>query len=436
MTERVSTRELLALAIPSAAFVVLTNGYRLVDQYFIQGVSTAAQAAIGSSIFVLLLFFAGAELVAAGVGPLVARATGAGDLDLRRRLIGAGFFAATLVAVVIALVGGLGADLIAAALGLEGDTARECASYLAALSLTMLPFALTPALDQAFVSMGSARAPLVLHALSLALNVILTPLFIFDLGLSTAGAALAANLTRGIATAIGVVVIARSTGLRWSDVRPAGQLGRIFRVGAPMALGTVAYSLVYWAMLKTSISPLGPHVNAALGIGFSALEGFTWPCFHGVSLAVASLVGRALGAKRPDLAIDAVRRGFPVVSALGVAATLAFWLGGRPLTALFTEDPLVHQAAIGYAVALAASQLFVSWEALFEGVLAGAGDTRTVFWLSVPFNVLRIPLAWWLAFPLGFGAVGVWWAINLTSYAKTLAKAWATRRGRWVDVKI
>ena len=85
----VSARELLMLAVPSSLFVLLTNGYRVVDQYFVQGVSVAAQAAVGSSIFVLLVAFAGAELIACGVGPLVARATGAGDEDLRRKVIGA-----------------------------------------------------------------------------------------------------------------------------------------------------------------------------------------------------------------------------------------------------------------------------------------------------------------------------------------------------------
>ncbi len=57
-------------------------------------------------------------------------------------------------------------------------------------------------------------------------------------------------------------------------------------------------------------------------------------------------------------------------------------------------------------------------------------------WLSVPANLLRVPLAWWLAFPLGLGAAGVWWAINITTYAKALSKAWAVRRGGWATITI
>ncbi|MGH8603253.1 MAG: MATE family efflux transporter, partial [Gammaproteobacteria bacterium] len=193
---------------------------------------------------------------------------------------------------------------------------------------------------------------------------------------------------------------------------------------------------VYWGMLKTTISPLGPHVNAALGIGFSALEGFTWPVFHGVSLGVASLIGRHLGAGRPDLAKRTIASALPVSTLLGISATAMFFFAGGGLSGMFTNDAAVHHEATQYALILAASQLVLAWEALTEGVLAGAGATRTVLWCSMPFNLLRIPLAWLFAFPLGLGATGVWWAINVTTYAKTGFKAWAVWRGKWTDIAL
>jgi MATE family multidrug resistance protein len=203
-----------------------------------------------------------------------------------------------------------------------------------------------------------------------------------------------------------------------------------------MSLNTAAYALVYWGLLRWAISPLGPEVNASLGIGFSALEGFTWPVFHGVSLAVASLVGRYLGAGDPDLARQVGRMAFPLSTGLGLLSGLVFFVGAEPLCGLFTDDPAVLQASVLYARILAFSQLFVAWEALAEGVLAGAGDTRTVFWWSAPINALRIPLGILLAMNLGWGAAGVWWAINLTSIVKALAKGAAAARGRWAGLEI
>ena len=84
--------EVLRFAIPSTLFSVLRHSYRAVDQFWLQHVSTEAQAAIGSATFVLILFSGLFVLVSAGAGPLIARATGAADLELRRKVLGASFY--------------------------------------------------------------------------------------------------------------------------------------------------------------------------------------------------------------------------------------------------------------------------------------------------------------------------------------------------------
>jgi MATE family multidrug resistance protein len=47
-------------------------------------------------------------------------------------------------------------------------------------------------------------------------------------------------------------------------------------------------------------------------------------------------------------------------------------------------------------------------------------------------NLLRVPLAWFLAIHQGLGPAGVWWAINLTTYAKALGFHFEVRRGLWL----
>ena len=96
----------------------------------------------------------------------------------------------------------------------------------------------------------------------------------------------------------------------------------------------------------------------------------------------------------------------------------------------------MHELAIEYAFVLGFSQLFVSFESLFSAVLEGAGDTRAAFVHTVPYNLLRIPLAWFLAFPLGMEAAGVWWAINITTYMKAALMGWSVWRGGWSRLEI
>ena len=428
--------ELLRLALPSMASVILTNAYRSVDQYWIQGVSVEAQAAIGSSVFVLIAVFSAFHLSAIGAAPLLGRATGAQDPELRRRVLGRALSLSSGVGVLVSALLVLMAEPVSRLVGLEGQTLVESTTYLRVLGWTALPLALTPLVDQAFVAMGDTRTPMWLQGLSLVLNAALTPLLIFEAELGIAGAALASNASRLLTTGLGLYLLVRRTGVRGQHLGVGPELTRILKVGWPAALGISLYAIVYWAMLRTSISPLGPHVNAALGIGFSALEGFTWPAFYGISLALSSVVGRALGAGAPEVAWDALKKSIPLATAAGLVAAGLFIFGGRFLTGLFADDPAVHEAATTYAFVLGFSQLFVAWEALTEGVLTGAGDTRTVFWTSVPLNILRIPLAWAFAFPLGLAAAGIWWAINLTTFAKCALKAGAVWRGRWARLEI
>ena len=433
---QINPKSLLKLAIPSTVFTVLTHGYRSVDQFWIKDVSVEAQAAIGANVFVLILFAGFFEMIGAGVSPWVARASGSGDDEDRRKAFGAGLFGAVVSFLFVAIVGGIGAAKIVALIGLSDETARQAELYLRTISLTSLPLALTPLIDLSFTAMGQAKLPMKLHAISLGMNLIFTPLFIYTFDLGIVGAGLASNLSRGIATAIGLLFLIRSIGLSPSHVRGGQALKKVLQIGIPVGMGTIIYALSYWVMLTTSISPLGPHINAALGIGFSALEGFTWPCFHGVSLAVASFVGRSLGAQRPDDAMYSMKLGIPIVGAMGLIASLLFAFAGEFLTGLFASDAKVHQAAIQYTFVLAFSQIFVALESLFEGVLNGAGATKLVFWVNFPNNVLRVILAWYFAFPLGFGALGIWWAINLTTIFKTALKGFFSLRGRWVNVQI
>lgn len=432
----VTRMEILRLAAPASASAVLNNAFRVIDQYAARDIGTSAQAAIGSCTFVLIAGYAVFALVAGGAGPLAARAIGAGDEPLRRRVFAGSLVGSAAISVVVGLVFGLGADAIAAALGLEGDTARDAAVFLRTLAIGGLPLALAPLLDAFFVALGRTGTMLGLQLAAAVLNALFNPLFIHTFGLGVAGTAIATCLSRAIVGGLGLWVLWRAFRPSRADFVPDTTLARVARIGAPVTVNNLFYAGVYFLLLRYAISPLGPTANAALGIGFSALEGMSYPMYLGLSLGVASLVGRLLGAGRPDEAERAAKLAFPMATALGLGASAVFWFGAEPLCGAFTDDAAVLAGAVLYARTLAWSQVFIAWEALAEGVLLGAGDTRAVFWISAPMNALRVPFGWALAHPLGWGAAGVWWVINLTSLLKALGKGAAALRGRWKRIVV
>jgi putative MATE family efflux protein len=427
----VTTRAIIALALPAAASVLLNNMFRVIDQFSVQWLGPGAQAAVGACTFVLIAAYAVFMAVSAGAGPLVARAVGADDPALAKRVVGNALVGSVLVGGMALLLIGLLAPEITMLVGLEGEAGAAMTTYLRWLAVCGLPLAIAPTMDAIFIARGNTWMVMWLQGGATLLNIMLNPLLIYVLDLGIGGAALATGLSHGAAVLVGVVLLLKRVGPGAEDFRLDRTLLRVLRIGAPLASNTLFYAGVYWALMSVAIKPLGADVYAALGIGFSALEGFTWPIFWGFSTAVSSLVGRYLGAGMPEEAVRTYKLATPFIVGLGLAASAVFWFGATSLTALFSSDPGVLEQAVLYAQVLAFSQVFVALEALAEGVLGGAGDTPQVFWWSTPFNLLRVPLAWGAALPLGFGAAGIWWAINITTVIKCAGKWSAVLRGSW-----
>lgn len=432
----VTISSLLRLAIPAVISVVLNNAFKVIDQYAVQWLGKEAQAAVGSSTFVLIGLFAIYSVIASGAGPLVARATGARDFELRRRIIGNALFGAFVVGIVILLLVGFGAPWICRGLGLRGDVFALAVEYLKWLAIFGFPLVIAPLIDAIFIAVGRTALVMTLQLIATALNIVLNPILIYQLDYGIAGAAIATGISRGVAVAIGFWILWRQFRPRLSDLRPDHSLGRIVHIGLPLSWGVFLFAFVYWALLKVAVSPLGPAVNAALGIGFSALEGFTWPVFWGLSIGVASLIGRYLGAEQLDQAHRTIRLAFSLMSALGVAASLTFWFAAEPLCRIFSEDPAVLQEAILYARVLAFSQLFVAYESLAEGVLEGSGHTRPILYWSAPLNLLRVPFSWYFAIHLGLGPAAIWWVINVSTFIKAAGKWSVVLRGTWQTIRV
>jgi len=432
-TSKLTLWGLLALAIPSILSQLLNNAFRIIDQYCIQWLGAPAQAALGATSFVLIAAFSMFMLIGGGIGALVGRATGANEPESRTRFIGQSLRATVFIAIAYCVILVLTAPYLPELVGLSGTSAEMMTSYLSWLGYTGFFLAFGPVIDAIYISMGNTKFPMLLQLLATVVNLCLNYFLIYTLGFGIAGAAIASGVSRGLASAIGLYYIQRDFAPKWSG---SSEVRRMIRIGTPISLGILSYALVYWALLRTSISPLGEPVTAALGIGFSALESISWPIFAGIMLAASSLVSRQLGAKDYEGLDRTLKLSFPASTTLGLIISALFYWGGETFCSFFTNDPIVLEQAAMYAQILAFSQVFVAWETLSEGILEGAGDTKVILWFGMPFNVLRIPLSWFLAIYLGWGAFGIWWTINITTYIKALLKMWVVSRGKWRTLEI
>lgn len=430
-------RAVLRLAWPTVLSFVLNNGFRINDQYWVGGLGGDAHAAIASSTVLLILNFAVIFIAVGGSSPLVARATGARDVGERDDVIRHALGLGVGIGVLLSVIGWFATPLAARAFDVADGVEPLMVGYLRTIYLCILPLVLAPIVDNLFFAMGHTRVPMLLQGGAVLLNLGLNPLLIYGAGewsgLGIEGAALATCASRGLTSILGLVLLVRLHRIQlWTGARlRLTRLVQMVHLGLPVALSIAIYAGVYVALFALVIGPLGRDVSAGFGIGFNAFESVSYPFFLGIAIAGSSLVGRNLGAGRADEAWRAVRNVRGLGRVVGVLFALGFWFGGPHIAPLFTEEPGVLAEALRYVAILAWSQLLVAEETVNEKVLYGAGHPRAIFWISLCGNVARVPLAWWLAFSLGHGAAGLWWAINITTLGKAAGFYIEVQRGRW-----
>ncbi|MFT7487024.1 MAG: MATE family multidrug resistance protein, partial [Candidatus Paceibacteria bacterium] len=172
----------LRLAWPTVLSFVLNNGFRLNDQYWVQGLGSAAHAAIGSSTVLLILNFSVIFLAIGGSVPLVARATGANDDRERDDVIRHTLLLGLIIALVLGVFGWWLTPAATELFDVSAEVAPLMIQYMRMMYIGILPIVLAPILDNIFIAMGNTRLPMFMQLAAVGLNLLLNPLLIYGYG--------------------------------------------------------------------------------------------------------------------------------------------------------------------------------------------------------------------------------------------------------------
>jgi MATE family multidrug resistance protein len=420
---RIEMRAMFALAWP----LVLTNlsqfALTLTDTLFLGRLGTAelAAATLGANLFFAAL--APCFGLATAAAPMVAQTRGRGRGFVRgmRRDVRAALWAVAVASVPI-----LGllwhAEALLLLLGQEPALAALAGDYVGALMWGMPPFCAVIVLRGFLAAEERPGAALVVSFLGVVLNVPLNLWLIhggFGLpALGVVGAGVASALCN-LAMLLGLVgLIARDRHLRRFRI-----LGRVWRfdaarlrevvvIGLPIA-GSMVAEIAVFAFAAIVMGWMGAVSVAAHAIALQ-VAGMTFMVPMGLAQAATARVGLAAGAGQ---ARDAARAGWTAIG-LGAgfmaasATVLVSFAGAIAWLFLTPGNPGAEETAALAAVLLVVAGLFQladGVQAVAAGALRGLKDT-TVPMLLATFGYwgAGLPLGLALAFPGGFGPLGVW----------------------------
>jgi len=436
-TEGAIGRAIFLLAVPMVLETVMESVFAVVDVFFVSRLGADAVATVGLTESMMVLVYSLAMGLGIGATATVARRIGERDAD------GAAHAAAQAILlglIVSAVLGVIGVALAPTLLRMMGGSPAVIANaafmrvMLGGNATVLLLFLINA------IFRGAGDAAIAMRVLWLAnwINIVLGPLLIFGVGpfpeLGVVGAAVATNIGRGTGALYAISRLFRAgarvqvtrrhfrfdPALMWQMIRLSGS-GTV-----QILIGTAS-----WIGLIRVISSFGSAALAGYTIGIRVIIFALLPSW-GLSNAAATMVGQALGAKKPERAERAVwiAARYNLVF-LGIVGALFVWLA-RAIVSLFTTDPAVAPYAVDCLRIVALGFLFYAYGMVITSSFNGAGDTWTPTWLNlIVFWLWEIPLAYVLAVVLGMGPRGVFISITVGFSTLAVLSAWLFRKGKW-----
>jgi MATE family multidrug resistance protein len=383
----------------------------------------AAVGLAGELSFELLIILMGLLSI---VGVLVAQAEGAGRRCDAGHVARQGLIVATVLGVPATVFVWHLATLLAPT-GQDPKVIALAVPYLHALSGCVLPVLWFSVLRSFVAALARTGAVMVITVAAVGLNYLLTLALVngaFGLpALGVAGAGWATTIVSWAMLAALALYILRAPGLRDSGLF-AGRLhfdpavcAEILRLGLPVA-GLVLLEAGLFIAVSILSGVLGAVSLAAYEV-LSAWVGIPFVIALGLAEATMVRVAHGMGRNNPA----AARRAGLLGMGMGVALLtlmIAVPLGLPELIIrVFLEpgDPGFQEVATLSArllVIAAVFQVFDGLQAIASRALRGMKDTVVPLWLAgFGYWVLGVGGGCLLAFPLRWGAEGLWWGMAL-----------------------
>jgi putative MATE family efflux protein len=408
------SRHLLRTTAMMLVGMVMQTLYVLVDLYWVGHIGTEAIAAASVAGNLTFVVLAASQALGVGTTSLIAQAVGRKHHEEAVHVYGQSQILAVVAGATFWIVATLTQDAYVNGLTPDAATAAQAHAFLRWFVPAMaLQFPIV-ALGAAMRGTGRFAPGMIVHAGSVALNMIVSPILMFGwIGppMGIAGAALG-TFVAVVAATVGMACyfLPRTAYLRFTAVRWTLDVSRwraILRIGVPA--GAEFAFLAVWVMVVYAVTRrFGASAQAGFGIGMRVLQSGFLPVVA-LGFAVGPVAGQNFGAGK----FDRVRATFYDAVRMAAGAMLLFALvahfSPEPLLRPFSTDPAVLAAAATYL-------RIVAWSFVPSGIIyvvsslfQAMGNTVPPLIASATRTTVTICGVLILSTWAGFTMEWIWW---------------------------
>ncbi|MBX3120335.1 MAG: MATE family efflux transporter [Fimbriimonadaceae bacterium] len=425
----------------------------LLDSAFIGHLAPTALTAYGGATPIVFTLFSLCMALAMPGTALVSRAFGAKNPEeykkACRQVLSVGLILSLIIGVISLAFSG---HIAAALLPPDSAVAQELMSrYLHTYAFGLPAFMVIQCLAGALRGIGDTKSPMVISGIQIFLHILLNYMLIFPPGvflgihipganMGLMGASTALVISAWLAAIAYLIYTVRTPlGASWRIQMPERDwVVRILRIANP----SVAMSLLRTGSFTLFTAILGNLPAGAIAVGAMrpafAIESAMFMPGFGLSMAAAALVGQSLGMRRPDRAerLGWVAGHHAAMVTFAICVPIFIFAPNITSAMIVHSKEMANQAA--YLLrALAVTEIWFVYAIVFSGAMQGAGDTVRPMWITLVGQwLLRLPLVYILAFPLGLGAIGAWVAMSASQAVQGGMAIWMWKIGRWKSVKV
>ena len=215
-------------------------------------------------------------------------------------------------------------------------------------------------------------------------------------------------------------------------------------LAAFISLVRVGYSVFFeqvfmrigFMMTAIMAAKQGTDAMAAHQVGMNIMS-LSFAFGDGLQSAAVALIGRSLGAKKPDLAKEYGRTCRLIGAGIAVCLVAIYLFGGRWLYSLFFEEQHIIEIGVSIIHVIIFVVIFQICQVIYMGCLRGAGDTLyTAVASMISVTFIRTIVSYLGGYTLGLGIVGIWFGVLADQMSRFIFATIRFKQGKWVKIKI
>ena len=404
------------LAIPIMISMLLTASYNIVDGIWVAGLGQAAIAGIGfvTPIFMILNGFS----VGLGNGATssISRAVGARDRDRASKSAQHSLLIFLIASIILTLVLLIIQEPLLKAYGASGQSLAEAIKYATPLFLGLFAFMFANGGSGILRGEGDMKRAMYAIIVSVILNIVLDPIFIYVLNLGSAGASLA-TIVSSLGSAVVImywILIKKDTyvDVNLRKFKFESKIAKdILKVGIPASLDMFMMSIAMSFYLMF-ISSVGGEYGIAAFTSGQRLYLFGIMPLTAIASAVAAVSGSAYGARNWDYLSRTHLYGTKFAVAFSVMITLILVIFAPQLSLLFAYTPetasLVPEITNFLRIAsfgLLLVGIGMPSSFFYQGIGRG---TTSLAWTIIRELIFTVSFTYLFAIVFGWGLTGIW----------------------------